>query len=529
MPPLRPAAPITPAHVLSSPLDGTSVAPPAVTVNQDRAAAPQNETAIAVDPNNPMRIVAAANDYVTRTWTCTVGGQPCSALGDGYSGTYYSNDGGATWCCAEATDPAHLGTLIPGVKRLAGGTYDAGGDPALAFDSRGTPFYAGLGFNRTSPPNTVAVNRGSLRLEWCPLVERTDLHQPDDVALNTERQGVDRRRRQRGQPVPGPGLCHVDAVPLQRGQRRLRPVADLLRLVRRRRRRRSARRRRSRATSCTTRVRGRSSAPDGAVHVFFEGSTRLASLNSTYVVTSHDGGVSWGSRWRSRHSTTPRSLRTPRSGSTATRQPRPHRTVTSTRRGRRRSDDTSTAVYSRSTDGGATWSDPTDVFAPATRTPVGYPVTQPDGSTLTAPAPRAVEDVFPAIDVAGNGRVYIGSYRGTVVSPWQTCASGPEPPVGRITCDTLGNYIDNTRLDFVVTDVTTHVTQTMSTHPINTRNGFGGGFIGDYNDLSAGPDGTFHAFWTDTNNVQTVTWFYGTEFVPTPIHQEDVVTASGNF
>ena len=145
------AAPITPAHVLSSPLDGTSVAPPAVTVNQDRAAAPQNETAIAIDPNNPMRIVAAANDYVTRTWTCTVGGQPCSALGDGYSGTYYSNDGGATWA-AEATDPAHLGTLIPGVTRLAGGIYDAGGDPALAFDSRGTPFYAGLGFNRTSPP-----------------------------------------------------------------------------------------------------------------------------------------------------------------------------------------------------------------------------------------------------------------------------------------------------------------------------------------------------------------------------------------
>ena len=68
------AAPITPVHVLSSPLDGTSVAPPAVTVNQDHAAAPQNETAIAIDPNNPNRIVAAANDYVTRTWSCTVSG-----------------------------------------------------------------------------------------------------------------------------------------------------------------------------------------------------------------------------------------------------------------------------------------------------------------------------------------------------------------------------------------------------------------------------------------------------------------------
>src|ERR1700756_2187362 len=43
-----PATPITPAFVLSSPLDGTSILPPAVTVNQDTAGAPQNETSIAV-------------------------------------------------------------------------------------------------------------------------------------------------------------------------------------------------------------------------------------------------------------------------------------------------------------------------------------------------------------------------------------------------------------------------------------------------------------------------------------------------
>src|SRR6266496_1385708 len=56
---------ITPIHVLSSPLDGTTIVPPNVLVNQDTAAAPQNETAIAVDPNNPNRVVGGANDYVT--------------------------------------------------------------------------------------------------------------------------------------------------------------------------------------------------------------------------------------------------------------------------------------------------------------------------------------------------------------------------------------------------------------------------------------------------------------------------------
>ena len=168
-----PAAPITPSFVLSSPLDGDNVFPPGVTVNSDTAGAPQNETAIAVDPNNPNRIVAGANDYVTRTWACDINGTPCSALGDGYSGTYFSNDGGQTWGNV-GTDPQHLGTLIPGVERLAGGPYDAGGDPAVAFDSQGNVYYAGLGFNRNNPDNTVAVNKGTFdssgQLTWGPPV-----------------------------------------------------------------------------------------------------------------------------------------------------------------------------------------------------------------------------------------------------------------------------------------------------------------------------------------------------------------------
>jgi hypothetical protein len=121
----------------------------------------------------------------------------------------------------------------------------------------------------------------------------------------------------------------------------------------------------------------------------------------------------------------------------------------------------------------------------------------------------------------------MSAYGADVVSPWQTCASGPPPPVGRIACDELGNYIHNARLDYFVTNIGSGGVQMVSTHPINTRNGFGGGFIGDYTDLSVGSDNVFHAFWTDTNNKQAVVWFYGFEFVPTLINQEDVVTASG--
>src|SRR5438034_7169744 len=81
-----------PGTVLSSSLDGTSVLPPDVAASQDTAGAPQNETAIAADPNNSQRIVAGLNDYVTATWTCTIGTSPCSAFGDGYRSEEHTSE-----------------------------------------------------------------------------------------------------------------------------------------------------------------------------------------------------------------------------------------------------------------------------------------------------------------------------------------------------------------------------------------------------------------------------------------------------
>lgn len=156
-------------------------------------------------------------------------------------------------------------------------------------------------------------------------------------------------------------------------------------------------------------------------------------------------------------------------------------------------------------------------------------MTQPDGSTLNAPAARHVDTFWPAVAISQSGRVYMSAYAADVVSPWQDCASAPPPPEGRVNCTTLGNYIDNARLYYYVGDMSTNVSQMVTTQPINSRYQFGGGFIGDYTDLAVGSDNVFHAFWTETNNVQNVEWFYGLQFVPTPIHQQDVVTASGGY
>jgi len=540
-----PGAPITPAFVPGSPLDGSAILPPAVTVNQDTAGGPQNETAIAVDPNNPNRIVAAANDYVTRTWSCSISGTPCSALGDGYSGTYVSNDGGQTWCCT-STDPANLGTLIPGVTRLAGGPYDAGGDPALAWDSQGNVYYAGLGFNRASAPNTVTVSKGTFdgsNLSWGP---PTFINPTSAPSILNDKEWI------AADHFPtSPFRDHVYVTWTRfvfnpaTGAYTQSPIFFVSSSDG------GASFSAPKAISGNV-LYGQGSrpvvAPDGTIYVFWNGSTRLASLNSTWVVKSTDGGASWSRPIAISRLTDSRQLRNTsfRNNSFPAAAAAPNGDLyaawtTETDSGSLDGDTgcapwlgpvgagcRSYAVYSMSSDGGATWSAPARVFDDASRVAIGYPVAQPSGGTLDAPTPAgAIEDIFPAVATAPDGSVYIGAYRGTVVSPWQTCQAGPPPPEGRINCTTLGDYIHNTRLDYVVTDLTT--TQTMSTHPINTRNGFGGGFIGDYTDLSVGSDGTFHALWTDTNNKQAVVWFYGLEFTPTPINQEDVVTASGHF
>jgi hypothetical protein len=187
----------------------------------------------------------------------------------------------------------------------------------------------------------------------------------------------------------------------------------------------------------------------------------------------------------------------------------------------------SAAVYSKSTDGGSTWSAPALIF-PAldaqNRTAIGYPA-----PGLTTSDTRRVDTFFPGVAVSPSGHVYMSAYAADVVSPWQTCASAPPPPEGRINCLALGPYINNARLDYAVADLSTSVSKLVTTHPINTRYQFGGGFIGDYTDIAVGSDNSFHALWTDTNNVQTVVWWYGLEFVPTPVHQQDVVTDVGSF
>ena len=117
----------------------SSGAPPLgtnVRMNQDGSGRPQNESSIAINPIDLNNIVVGANDY---------------RQGDARSGFYSSLDGGSTW-----TDG-----ILP--------NYPAGvhshGDPALAFDSDGNVYYAGLGFPdsgvRCQPEGAIYLSKSA--------------------------------------------------------------------------------------------------------------------------------------------------------------------------------------------------------------------------------------------------------------------------------------------------------------------------------------------------------------------------------
>jgi len=106
---------------------------------------PQNETAIAVDPSNPMHLVAGANDYRV---CCDF-----TALNDSTGWAYTSFDGGLTWTNVQ----------LPGLTAETGGQgqfahVDSAGDPAVAIGPDGTAYYANIVFSRVSPNSGIAVS-----------------------------------------------------------------------------------------------------------------------------------------------------------------------------------------------------------------------------------------------------------------------------------------------------------------------------------------------------------------------------------
>ena len=510
-----------------SPLDGNTILPPDVTVNQDTAGAPQNETAIAVNPNNPNQVVAAANDYVSRTWSCSISGTPCSALGDAYSGTYFSNDGGSTWCCT-STDPQHLGTLIPGVERLTGGPYDAGGDPSVAWDTQGHVFYAGLGFNRASAPNTVAVNRGTFdgsgNLSWSAptFINQTTspstLNDKEWIAVDDNTSSPFRDRiyvtftrflfnAHNGAYTQSPIFF---ASSSDGGATFTTPKSIAGNVL---------------YSQGSRPVVG----PDGSLYVFWDGSRRHDELDSTWVAKSTDGGATWEKPV----------------------QIAPLNETEQLANTLFRVNSYPAAAAAPNGDLYATWTTETDATARsrcgASRPTAARPGQRRRASSRLRPglrsairfrsprAGRSTRRILPGRWRTSSRRLRSRPTGGPSSAPTEATSSRPGRPAPtprrrpRAGSTAWHWATTSTTPGSTTGSPTAPHTAVVSTHPINTRNGFGGGFFGDYTDIAYGSDGALHAFWTDSNNKQTVVWWFGLQFVPTPINQEDVAVWNGTF
>ena len=92
----------------------------------------QNETWVAVNPNDPKQIISSYNDY---------------RRGDGTCGVSFSGDGGRTW--ADSTTPNGFvrGTAFGGKPREY---FQAGGDTSVAWDTRGNAYLSCQEFKRGS-------------------------------------------------------------------------------------------------------------------------------------------------------------------------------------------------------------------------------------------------------------------------------------------------------------------------------------------------------------------------------------------
>ena len=111
---------------------------------------PHNETSIAVNPTNTQNMIGGANDYQL---SVNPGGHVGETI---LSRAHVTFDGGRTW----AEYPLYSNS-----------TYQATGDPALAFDATGHAYYATLGFrfvgsSNASNPDVLVANSGDGGKTW---------------------------------------------------------------------------------------------------------------------------------------------------------------------------------------------------------------------------------------------------------------------------------------------------------------------------------------------------------------------------
>ena len=146
----------------------------------------QNETWVAVNPNNTRQLIATYNDY---------------RRGDGTCGVTFSHDGGNTWADATLPNGFVRGTAFGGTAREY---FQSGGDTAVDWDTRGNAYMLCQEFKRgtsvTADPDQSSAfyiyrstgNGGaSFNFPGRPVAEHADLAGAGDFLLDKPLMTVD--------------------------------------------------------------------------------------------------------------------------------------------------------------------------------------------------------------------------------------------------------------------------------------------------------------------------------------------------
>jgi hypothetical protein len=146
----------------------------------------QNETAIAQDPTNGARLVAATNDY---------------RHGDSGCQAYHSSNGGRTWGGTHVPHGFTRGTAFGDSARQY---WQAAGDPSVAWDTKGNAYIACLTFQRgagvTQNPDlssafyvfrSTDTGGASWNFPGRPVAEFDDFAATEEIALDKQYMTVD--------------------------------------------------------------------------------------------------------------------------------------------------------------------------------------------------------------------------------------------------------------------------------------------------------------------------------------------------
>ena len=149
---------------------GTNVAPPTVLPPIGNGGVPtyQGETAISVDPADPLKIVGHANTFYRDPAAACQAPAPNASKTFGTMALYGSNDGGITWHYNCAPWPAD------GTGSISGASSYFGSDPAVDWDSSGNAWAAYLLIDEngggTSDGSGIAVAKSTdSGLSWSPV------------------------------------------------------------------------------------------------------------------------------------------------------------------------------------------------------------------------------------------------------------------------------------------------------------------------------------------------------------------------